>query len=131
MTALLDTDVLVDVLRGVEQARLWLQEQADQPLIVPGIVAMELFAGCANKEHLRRCRAFLDQFSLAWTEAKEFELACDFLAEFRLGSGIGIPDCLIAAMAHVRNATVYTFNLRHFRLIPNLNVQSPYARPVK
>lgn len=129
MTALLDTDVLVDVLRGVEQARVWLDENANQRLLVPGIVAMELLAGCVNQEHLTRCRSFVTRFPIAWTEAHEFEFAGELLARHRLRTGIGIPDCLIAAMAQIRSATLFSFNVRHFRQIPDLDVQQPYERP--
>jgi len=129
MTALLDTDVLIDVLRGVKEAQAWLQSHANQALIVPGIVAMELLVGCKNRIEIQGCRAFLSQFPVAWTEAHEFERACEYLAAYRLQSGIGIPDCLIAAMATTRQATLYTFNVRHFRVIADLDIQQPYARP--
>jgi predicted nucleic acid-binding protein len=41
---------------------------------------------------------------------------------------LSIPDCLIAAMALARSARLYTFNLKHFRIIEGLDVQSPYTR---
>lgn len=38
----LDTDVLIDCLRGLPAADAWLRESADQQFAIPGIVAMEL-----------------------------------------------------------------------------------------
>jgi hypothetical protein len=68
-------------------------------------------------------------FSVAWTEASEFAQAYNLLAAYRLRSGLSIPDCLVAAMALTRSATLYTFNMRHFRVITGLDVQEPYTRP--
>lgn len=42
---LLDTDVMVDYLRGHVPARIWLASYA-QPIALPGLVAMELLQGC-------------------------------------------------------------------------------------
>jgi predicted nucleic acid-binding protein len=45
---LLDTDVMVDILRGYEPARQWLESATSQEIGVPGLVAMELLQGCQN-----------------------------------------------------------------------------------
>lgn len=89
---------------------------------------MELLSGCRDQTDLRRCRAFLSRFDIVWPEAAEFAQACELLIAHRLSSGVGIPDCLIAAMAITRSARLYTFNLRHFRVIPGLEAQEPYNR---
>jgi len=41
---LLDTDVMVDILRGYEPAKEWLASVEE--IGVPGLVAMELIQGC-------------------------------------------------------------------------------------
>ncbi len=89
---------------------------------------MELLMGCRNQAELRRVRKFLRTFHVVWPEAAEFASAYQLLGEHRLASNLGIPDCLIAAMALSRSATLYTFNLKHFRVIKGLDVQNPYAR---
>jgi tRNA(fMet)-specific endonuclease VapC len=128
MTAFLDTDVLIDCLRGTSAARAWLEQSANQAFQVPGIVAMELLMGCQNKAELGRTQTFLHAFDIAWPEASEFAQAYELLAGRRLNSGLGIPDCLIAAMAIARSARLFTFNLKHFQAIEGLDVQSPYTR---
>ena len=84
--------------------------------------------GCRNQVELRRVQQLLTAFSIAWPEAAEFAQAYELLATHRLATGLSIPDCLIAAMAVTRAATLYTFNQRHFRVIAGLDVQEPYAR---
>jgi len=58
----------------------------------------------------------------------EFAKAYELLAAHWLSSRLSIPDCLIAAMALTRSARLYTFNLKHFKAVPGLDVQQPYAR---
>ena len=129
MTALLDTDVLIDCLRGVEAATDWLAASPDQRFEVPGIVAMELVAGCRNQRELKQIQQFIQNFSVAWPDSSEFQHAYGIYTAHRLSTGLSIPDSIIAAMVLVRSATLYTFNLRHFQNIPGLNAQAPYQRP--
>lgn len=47
---LLDTDVMIDVLRGYDPALEWLRSLADEMIGLPGFVAMELLQGCRNRQ---------------------------------------------------------------------------------
>ena len=67
-------------------------------------------------------------FEVVWPEPSEFAAAFQLLLTHRLSSGLNIPDCLIAATALSRNARLYTFNLKHFQVVPELDVAQPYAR---
>jgi predicted nucleic acid-binding protein len=124
----LDTDVLVDCLRGLPSAQEWMARSSSEEFQIPGIVAMELITGCQNRTELERTHRFLNAFDVTWPEASEFAEAYALLSEHHLASNLGIPDCLIASMAILRSARLYTFNLRHFGVIQGLDVQSPYTR---
>jgi predicted nucleic acid-binding protein len=126
---LIDTDVLVECLRGSDAANLWLRRLEKEAFAIPGVVAMELVVGCRNQAELQQFRKFLSTCNVAWPEASESAQAFELLATHRLASGISIPDCLIAAMALARGTRLYTFNLKHFQSIPGLDVQAPYPRP--
>jgi|RhiMethySRZTD1v2_1073278.scaffolds.fasta_scaffold340918_2 predicted nucleic acid-binding protein len=125
---LVDTDVMVDCLRGTAPSREWLQRTSTEALGLPGVVAMELLIGCRNRAEIQHLQRFLDTFSIVWPDTNEFARAYELLAEHRLTSGLGIPDCLVAAMALVRKARLYTFNSKHFRVIPGVDAQEPYSR---
>jgi predicted nucleic acid-binding protein len=114
---LVDTDVLVDCLRGINPARGWLKKLAKDSFAVPAPVAMELVMGCRDREDLKRVQGLLAQFTIVWPEASEFAAAFDLLLAHRLSSGLNIPDCLIAATALMRAASLYTFNLKHFQAV--------------
>ena len=126
---LVDTDVLVDCLRGTAAAKEWVERVSTEVLAVPGVAAMELVIGCRHQAHLQQIQNFLSKFSVAWPDASDSATAYELLLMHRLSSGLGIPDCIIAAMALNRKGILYTFNLKHFRVIAGLNVQEPYTRP--
>ncbi len=88
MTLLLDTDVLVDCLRGWPPAELWLGENSGQPFLIPGLVAMELVFGCPNRRELDRTRRLLDRFVIIWPTEEDSILAFELLRRHRLASGL-------------------------------------------
>jgi predicted nucleic acid-binding protein len=128
MTVCLDTDVLIDCLSGMPEALAWLERESGETFIVPGIVGMELLVGCQNQADLKRTQEFLSAFNVVWPEAGEFARAYNLLATHRLTSGLSIPDCLVASMALERSLRLYTFNVKHYSVVPGLDVQEPYQR---
>jgi tRNA(fMet)-specific endonuclease VapC len=114
----------------VSRRQKWLQTQPKEAFAVPGVVAMELLIGCRNQLEVQQIRKFLTTFNVAWPDASEFARAYELLANYRLASGISIPDCLIAAMALARSARLYTFNLKHFQIVSGLDARQPYPRQI-
>ena len=123
----LDTDVLVDVLRKRASAAAWLGSPAEQPS-VPGFVVMELMRGCADKADLRRVLSLARLFPIVWPNEADCTRALMGYAALRLSSGISVLDCLIAATAVRRSATLVTFNAKHFAAVPSLTTEQPYDR---
>jgi predicted nucleic acid-binding protein len=125
---LVDTDVIVDCLRGIIPAQEWLKQLSEQPFAVPAVAAMKLVMGCRDRADLERIQRFLATYEVIWPEASEFAAAYQLLLAHRLSSGLNIPDCLIAATALARGARLYTFNFKHFQTVPGLDVKRPYSR---
>jgi predicted nucleic acid-binding protein len=120
---LVDTDVLVECLRGSSQAKAWLDEVQSDEVEIPGVVAMELLMGCRNQRELRQVQMLMNSFRVVWPTSAEFARAYSILASLRLSTGLGI-----AAMALDRCVRLYTFNLKHFRAVPGLDARQPYVR---
>ncbi len=122
---LLDTDVMVDYLRGHPPARIWLASYA-QPIALPGLVAMELLQGCRNLVDQRRLERELQRFTLHWPTAADCQRAFHDFAAFHLSHGIQLLDTLIAETAVGLNEPLATFNIKHYGVIPGLNTVQPY-----
>jgi predicted nucleic acid-binding protein len=85
---LLDTDVMVDVLRGHGPAVAWITNYTS-PIGIPGLVAMELLQGCRNQAEQQRLEREISRFSLYWPTFADCQRAlpglCGAATDFRLG----------------------------------------------
>jgi len=84
---LVDTDILVDQLRGVDAAGHYLDRlEAGAVLTVSSITEMELLIGCRDKRDLRRVDRLVARFRRADLDAEVGSLAADLLR--RTGSAM-------------------------------------------
>ncbi|MFO7681980.1 MAG: type II toxin-antitoxin system VapC family toxin [Chloroflexota bacterium] len=125
---LLDTDVMVDILRNYAPATEWLRQLGAEEIALPGLVAMELLQGCRDKLEQQQVEAILRQYRLYWPSQLDSSRAYEIFARFRLSAGIGILDALIAETAVGHKLPLATFNEKHYRVIPDLNLVQPYQR---
>ena len=123
----LDTNIVVDALRRFPSAVTYL-ETAEQhgTLSLSTPSQMELIIGCRNAAELRRLRLFLERFEIRGLSATIGETAVELLYQYRLSHGLLLADALIAATALECGKTLYTKNVRHFRMITSLTVVRPY-----
>lgn len=124
---LLDTDVLIDIQRGYTPAINWFA----QLLAVPSIarfVAMELIQDARDKQQLRQALQLIAPLAIVWPTESDCARALSDFTVYRLSHGVGLIDSLIAACAVGRGATLCTFNVKHYRVIPGLKLEQPYSR---
>jgi hypothetical protein len=123
---LLDTDVMVDILRGYEPAKDWLESV--QEIGVPGLVAMELVQGCQNAKEQKQLEKALSEYQLYWPNEDHCNLALTSFSSHHLSDNIGLLDALIAETAIEANAELATFNIKHYRVLMRLQSIQPYER---
>lgn len=119
---LVDTDVLVEYLRGRSRAVDYLEGLAGE-LHVSAVTVAELFAG-AREEEETRLRAFLATFEVEPITERSAELAGRFRRAWGPSHGTGLADALVAAAAETVGGTLVTFNDRHFPMLESVEV--PY-----
>lgn len=120
---LVDTDVLVDVLRQVETTISILQTATiTASPIINAVTQMELIVGFRNATELRNLDYFLRSFEIInLSEAISTE-AVQLLHQYRLSHGLLIPDALIAASSLVTGHGLLTKNQRDYRFIEGLDL---------
>ena len=123
---LLDTDIVVDVLRQHPPAVQWLVNQAAQAVALPGFVALAVLQGCRNLADQRRAELMLNQFILRWPTQADCQRAYHDYAVFHLSHGIDLLDALIGHVAVGLNEALATFNVRHYSVIAGLQIVQPY-----
>jgi predicted nucleic acid-binding protein len=122
-TTIIDTDIIIDVGRGIPDAVNCLQElKSSSRLAISIITQMELIVGCANKVELQTLEKFIQQFDVIRIDQSISDKAVDLLRLYRLSHGLLIADGLIAATAIVWEYPFITKNQRDYRFIQNLNL---------
>lgn len=120
---LLDTNILIDVGRGVKTSVDVVKHITDESTIAISIVTqMELVIGCRNKSELQKLNKFLKNFQIISLDVEISKNALELLKKFRLSHGLLIADSLIAATALTYNLPLATRNVRDFKFIPKIQL---------
>lgn len=120
---LVDSDILIDVSRNVQEAIDYLRRQSGAfTLTISSITQMELLVGCRNKTEQRQLERFLRPFPIVALNEAIADQSVALLRQYRLSHGLLIPDALIAATALVRGVPLATMNQRDYRFIAGLQL---------
>jgi predicted nucleic acid-binding protein len=126
---LLDSDVMIDLLRQYPPATRWFDTLDDEEeLLLPGYVVMELIQGCRNKVEQERLRRELATYGIVWPTPADCDEALDIFTAYHLSHNAGLLDVLIGQTAVALGVPLYTFNQKHYRFIPRLQTIQPYEK---
>ena len=121
---LIDSNILIDAMNGIVDAITFLVEQQVAEGQISIVSAMELIAGCRNKTEMQALQKFLEKWTLLPVTATASHAAYQLMESFYLSHGLILPDAFIAATAIETDLTLYTRNVRHFSMIPQLTNSS-------
>ncbi len=122
---LLDTDILIEYLRGGQQAADFI-ESLTGDLLLSIITVAELYSGVRDEPEEKSIEQFLLAFEVITIDETIARRAGLLRRDFRQSHGTGLADALIASSAEKAQATLVTFNKRHFPMLDH--VQIPYSR---
>jgi predicted nucleic acid-binding protein len=123
----IDTSILVDYLRGHQQAIPWLDGlRTKGALFTHAVAAAELLIGARDRRELQQLDAFLATFTIIPANEADSLTAVDYVRRFHLSHGVGLLDCVIAATCVRLGAPVATANSKHFSVFPTIAVIRPY-----
>ena len=129
MRYLLDTNILIAAMKGVERVREKLEATPLSELVLSPVVLGELELGVEKSQHREKNAARLarivDSLQLTPVDAEASRHYGAIRAELeRLGMPIGANDCWIAAQARALGAIVVTDNMGEFKRVSGLVVES-------
>ena len=125
---LIDTDILIDYLRGRSTAIGFVSESADH-IILSAISVAELYAGvrCGVDDPEHRALAnFLGQFPIIPISPDIAKVGGLYRRDYWRSHGVGLADAVIAATAVSSEAELKTLNVKHYPMFDNL--EPPYRR---
>ena len=125
---LVDTDVVIDLLRNLPQATEWFASIEDEVIILPGYVAMELVQGCRSRAELGIVEQQIQGMMVVWPDPETCNSALAVYAKRRFSHGLGLLDALVGQLAVSLDLPLHTFNQKHYSGIDGLVTVEPYGR---
>jgi len=125
---LIDTDVLIDYLRGYSDAVSYVEVQQDRMLISVVTVA-ELYAGVREGEERSRLERFLRAFEIIPLDPRLAVQGGLYRRDYSRSHNVGLADALIAATAAQRQVSLVTLNRKHFPMLQDVIVPYYKAQP--
>jgi predicted nucleic acid-binding protein len=123
---LLDTNILVDMLRGYRAAITWMQTNFGVALAIPPLVRMEIVLGAQNKTEQDRVTKLLSPYPILYPSEIDAQLAMTLFETHHLSHQVEIIDCFIAAMSIRWKLPIYTRNVKDLGVFPGIIVRVPY-----
>jgi len=124
VNGILDSAVLIDILRSHAPALEWLGKQ-DQ-LGITSVSWLEIIEGAPDASAQRRAVGLLRRFERIDPSPQDFDWAIDHALRFRLSHNVDMMDCLIASTASRLSLPLFTRNLKHFMPLLGSLAQKPY-----
>lgn len=123
---LLDTDILIDLLRGVEEAREFLIGIVESGAFISTVTIAELFSGRETRDPIKREKItrLLRHFEALPVTPDVAMLAGEIRRDYQVSLG----DAIIAATAAVHGLTVVTGNTKHFARVEGISIMKPPYR---
>jgi hypothetical protein len=121
---IVDTDVIVDFLRGYAKAVSYLENHSAE-IVLSSIVVAELYAGVRDDERAR-LDDFVSLFPVLPITSEIAKAGGLFKRDYHKSYGIGLADALMAATAVAENAELKTLNTKHYPMLKGL--KAPYIK---
>jgi len=123
VSVLIDSDIVIEVLRARDQAILsqWsFLADSSSPILISPITIAEIGSGAFPHELQTISRLFAPLITVAVDE-KIGQLAGDYLHQYSKSHNLKIADALIAASAVQNQAVLWTRNRKHYP-VPDLSL---------
>jgi predicted nucleic acid-binding protein len=116
---LLDTDVLVDFLRGHRKAVAFVKGRSAM-IILSSIVVAELYAGVKGDAEQAALDDFVSLFRVVPVNAEIAKAGGLYKRDYGKSHGVGLADAILAATAEAENAELKTLNTKHYPMLKRL-----------
>jgi len=122
---LVDTDVLIDFLRGNAKAKKFVKTNFDS-IILSSITVAELYSGVREGDERANLDEFIELIPVVPITGETAIKGGLFKRDYIRSHGTGLADAIIAATAKAHDATLCSLNKKHFPMVKDLKV--PYKK---
>ncbi len=118
---LLDTNILIEILKGDEQTIAKVQSFT-QDICISSISAMELYYGALNKAELNKLEKFVSLFNVIHLNENISKRSTMLIKIYAKSHNLDIPDSLIATTSLEKKYKLFTYNLKDFKYIEGIKL---------
>ena len=116
---LIDTDVMVDFLRGHPKAVALVKKHSAR-IILSSIVTAELYAGVRGDEELDTLDNLVSLFRVIPVSPSLARAGGLNKRDCSKAHGVGLADAIVAATCEAENAELKTLNIKHYPMLKGL-----------
>lgn len=121
---IIDTDVIIEYLRGNDKA-IKVLEELDGTLYISVISVAELYSGVKGTHEEQALEQFLLAFVIINVDEKLARAGGIHRQNYHSSHGTDLADAIIAASAEEIDAFLVTFNKRHYPMVDKVHVSDP------
>ncbi|MCD6342220.1 MAG: type II toxin-antitoxin system VapC family toxin [Spirochaetaceae bacterium] len=122
---LVDSDVLIDFLRGEEKAVSLFRRMQDS-IVFSAISVAEIYAGTRGENEETEVNRLFSTFTVFPVTGEVARKAGEWIRKYRASHSMEIPDALIGATCLVNKLELVTLNTKHYPMFPGL--KPPYTK---
>lgn len=123
---LLDTNILVDILRRYGPATSWMQNNPNLVLAIPSIVRMEVVLGAQDRIDQEKVIKLLTPYPVIFPSEQDAQWAMAQFEIYHLSHQLEILDCFIAAMGVRLGLPIYSRNVQDLGVFKQVTLVTPY-----
>jgi predicted nucleic acid-binding protein len=116
---LIDTDILVDFLRGHNKAVAFVNAHSTR-IILSTIVIAELYAGVKGDAEQAVLDNFVSLFRVIPVSSEIAKAGGLYRRDYGKSHGVGLADAILAATAEAEDAELKTLNTKHYPMLKDL-----------
>ncbi len=122
-----DTDVMIDFFDESQKRHVATKIIIEEiigidNIVISAITKMEMMLGAVNKVDLRKINKKLHRFNLALLNDDISIKAIELIDKYHLSHGLAMPDGLIASTAIITNLELFTYNVKDYKFIKELQL---------
>ncbi len=119
---LTDTNIFIAIFKGDAKVK-YLVKNSDSAINT--IVYLELIQGAKNKAEVTKIEKYLNRFELIHFDKTVSHRSIELVRTYSKSHSLMLPDAVISATCLENDLTLITYNVKDFRFINGLKIQTP------
>jgi len=117
-----DTNIFISAFIGTEKTIKELDRIGNENVLMPSITVMELYRGMKNKDQMTKMMRRIEEYNILDFNETTSQKAIELIHAFKLSHDLQIPDAIIAALSVTYNLPLFTYNIKDFKFVPDLEL---------